>query len=265
LLSRLSDEPQTGADNYSNYRVVGGYDNLFGDLASGLNIVQGQVVTHINWSAQNVEVMTSNGSAWNASAVVITLPLGVLKARQVVFNPDLPMEKWGAINAMGICDVVKLHLKFDKPVLDRTVDAIMDENELPPFWWNSSGGYSSYPGQILVGWSAGEIARHFITVGATRALEQALTSLRRLLKRPNLTPTAAYMTHWNDDPFTRGAYAYIPPGATDAPTTLAAPIADTLFFAGEATDKRYSTVHGAYRSGIRAATEVLKARTVSVL
>ena len=40
--------------------------------------------------------------------------------------------------------------------------------------------------------------------------------------------------------------------------TLAAPVADRLFFAGEATYReRPSTVHGAYLSGLRAAEVIL--------
>jgi len=43
------------------------------------------------------------------------------------------------------------------------------------------------------------------------------------------------------------------------PQLLAAPLAGTLFFAGEATDSRgeQGTVHGAIASGKRAAAEVL--------
>lgn len=259
FVSRLSEGAETTADHYANYRVIGGYDNLVTQLANNLNIMREQIVTRINWSPGQVEVITSSGNVWAASAVVITLPIGVLKTRQISFNPDLPVEKWAAIDAMGVCDIVKLHLTFDQPVLDKSVDVIMDEKELPPVWWNASSGYNSYTGQVLVGWAVGDIARHFIASSEARAIEEAVASLRRLLKRPNLTPTFAHMKHWNDDPFTRGAYSYIPPGAADGPSRLAVPIADTLFFAGEATDKWYSTVHGAYRSGQRAASEVLKA------
>ena len=46
----------------------------------------------------------------------------------------------------------------------------------------------------------------------------------------------------------------------DAVRTLAAPIEDTLFFAGEATntDGHTGTVHGAIATGRRAAREILE-------
>ena len=66
---------------------------------------------------------------------------------------------------------------------------------------------------------------------------------------------------WNQDPFSRGAYTYVGVGGFDAHTTLAAPVDDTLFFAGEATMGcgLNATMDGAVLSGIRAATEVLEA------
>jgi monoamine oxidase len=68
-----------------------------------------------------------------------------------------------------------------------------------------------------------------------------------------------YSHSWRSDPLARGAYSYTPVGMTAMPQVLAAPLAETLFFAGEATDSRgeQGTVHGAIASGKRAAQEVL--------
>ena len=64
---------------------------------------------------------------------------------------------------------------------------------------------------------------------------------------------------WGDEPFSRGAYSWIPVGATAAPATLAAPVGRALFFAGEATDTSgdTGTVHGALATGRRAAEAIL--------
>src|SRR5204863_8930393 len=66
---------------------------------------------------------------------------------------------------------------------------------------------------------------------------------------------------WAADPFARGAYSWVPVGGLDAPAVLAAPIADRLFFAGEATDMigDPGTVHGALTTGTRAAAEITAA------
>jgi len=68
-------------------------------------------------------------------------------------------------------------------------------------------------------------------------------------------------THdWQSDRWSLGAYSYALVGGADAHRELAAPVEDTLFFAGEATDARghNGTVHGAIFSGYRAAREVLE-------
>jgi len=64
---------------------------------------------------------------------------------------------------------------------------------------------------------------------------------------------------WQADPWSRTGYSYVRVGGAGAREELAAPVKETLFFAGEATDAEESgTVAGALRSGQRAAREVLE-------
>ena len=46
------------------------------------------------------------------------------------------------------------------------------------------------------------------------------------------------------------------PGKSRSRPELKLPVGDRIFFAGEATARAFSTVHGADRSGVRAATDV---------
>jgi monoamine oxidase len=73
---------------------------------------------------------------------------------------------------------------------------------------------------------------------------------------------AAYYHDWQKDPLASGAYSYIAVGGGQAREQLAAPLDDTLFFAGEATDSEgeAATVAGAISSGERAANEVIASR-----
>ena len=68
------------------------------------------------------------------------------------------------------------------------------------------------------------------------------------------------MHDWHTDPFTRGAYGYVPVDALSAQAELAKPIENTLFFAGEATNTEghIGTVHGAIQTGKRAAEEIIR-------
>jgi monoamine oxidase len=64
---------------------------------------------------------------------------------------------------------------------------------------------------------------------------------------------------WDADPFSRGAYSYVPAGALSAQKALGRPVDGTIFFAGEATasDGHNGTVDGAIETGRRAAREIL--------
>jgi monoamine oxidase len=68
-----------------------------------------------------------------------------------------------------------------------------------------------------------------------------------------------HMHDWLTDPHSLGAYTYVPKGAIDASGQLSLPVAQTLYFAGEHTDTtgHWGTVHGALRSGYRAARQLL--------
>jgi monoamine oxidase len=71
----------------------------------------------------------------------------------------------------------------------------------------------------------------------------------------------SWHTHdWSADAYARGAYSYVPAGALDASDEMSVPVAGTLYFAGEHTDTsgHWGTVHGALRSGLRAARRVLR-------
>lgn len=71
-------------------------------------------------------------------------------------------------------------------------------------------------------------------------------------------PSGYQLTRWGQDPFARGAYSFNKLGSTPAMRDdLAASLDDRLFFAGEATSRQYfATVHGAYLSGLAAATQL---------
>jgi monoamine oxidase len=66
-------------------------------------------------------------------------------------------------------------------------------------------------------------------------------------------------TDWADNPLTLGAYGAVRPGAWGARKTLAEPLDDKLFFAGEAVAGPISAlVNGAYKSGQSVAKSVAR-------
>ena len=67
-------------------------------------------------------------------------------------------------------------------------------------------------------------------------------------------------TSWGTDPWALGSYSHALPGRAGCRAILAAPVENRIFFAGEATSAHYySTVHGAWETGLRAAAEAIAA------
>jgi monoamine oxidase len=118
---------------------------------------------------------------------------------------------------------------------------------------------------LITGWSAGPHADSLLNKPHAYVISQAVDALTRITRADparvaNLLD-AAYFHDWHADPFAHGAYSYVPAHALHARTVLAAPVAATLYFAGEATELNghSATVHGAIASGKRAAQQILVA------
>jgi monoamine oxidase len=96
-----------------------------------------------------------------------------------------------------------------------------------------------------------------------QVIQSALGSLADILEmKPdafNANLEAAFTHDWQNDEFSLGAYSYALVGGSDAGRLLGAPVADTLYFAGEATDSdgQNGTVQGAIAGGLRAAKGLL--------
>jgi monoamine oxidase len=112
---------------------------------------------------------------------------------------------------------------------------------------------------ILVGMLAGSAALHSERLSDKELVESTMRSLRKMYGDAIRDPIASFVTRWASDPFARGSYSYLRKGAhLEDYDLLAESVDHRLFFAGEATSREHPSVtHGAYLSGIRAASEVL--------
>jgi monoamine oxidase len=116
---------------------------------------------------------------------------------------------------------------------------------------------------LLVAWAAGPNADRLAGASRSEVVQQALQSLGttfggRVNRDIENSLEGAWVHDWQSDPFARGAYSYVTVAGDKAREQLAAPLRNTLFFAGEAADtEEAGTVAGALRSGMRAAREVV--------
>ena len=239
-----------------DHRILDGYDAYTSALADGLDIRLNTVVKAVDWS-NGVAVTTASGETFSADRAIITLPLGVLQAGGIGFNPPLPQSKLDAVSGLRMGPVMKLVYRFSQPILDPSIGAIYARGN-PPMWWSPSLGRER--GDIVwTGFVTGDYARELNALGEEAALQAALDSLRRELNQPDLQPTHARWINWIDDPFSLGGYSVCLPGHYAARDKLAQPT-PPLYWAGEASAPHHLTamVHGAYFTGQRAAAEVIE-------
>ncbi|MFN7140646.1 MAG: FAD-dependent oxidoreductase, partial [Limisphaerales bacterium] len=120
-------------------------------------------------------------------------------------------------------------------------------------------------GSVLVGWAGGECADPLVPASQEEIAALGFKILAKLFSTPadkiRQQISSIYYHNWAEDPFSRGAYSYIPVNGLILPKLLAAPVAGTLFFAGEATatDAQLGTVFAALETGYRAAREIKQA------
>jgi monoamine oxidase len=241
------------------FRIRESYGPLIDWLARDLPIMLATPARAVSYGPRGVRVVTDVGEL-RARRCIITVPVGVLQAEAIAFDPPLSRSRCDAIAAFRLEAATKLFLAFDRPLWDPEL-AYMAHLGALARWWTPA---HHIPGAALIcAYITGARARHIDALddGPLRTL--ALAELAPLLGLPasELERRCVGMRRmaWAADPYARGGYAHLPPGAAAARLALAAPEADRLFFAGEATahNSNPQTVHGAYESGERAAAEAL--------
>ena len=277
-----SDEKLQG---HRGFRFPKGCEGLVRALVAAgkpdlLTVRLNTVVTEIAWKPGTVEVMVQSPeqpqhATIRADAAVITLPLGVLKAPRgaggaVSFRPELT-EKADALKHLEMGSAIRLVLCFrhsfwTDPKLVPTpmpdMSFLSAPDELFPTWWSSVSAKTA----MLTGWSGGTRAEQLSGRGNATIVERGLEVLRHIFGVPLETLRnmlqESFVHDWHSDPYCRGAYSYPLVGGKEAGRRLGAPVGNTLFFAGEATDGsgNNGTLHGAIASGQRAAAELLSCK-----
>ncbi len=278
---RLVEQAMLEIDAERDLNLAQGYRSLLRWLTDqvGLSDIRlNTVVNRLCWSPGRVVVEAENSlgqalESFTAHQVVMTLPLGVLQTPAgqpgaVEFEPALP-DKQDAIDRLAMGQARRLSLRFrsrfwDDPtgVQKPSESGLFFGLEHPVFavWWSPTAPLD-WP--VINGWSGGPRAHELLGKPLEFVIEQGIDALSQLFNLPVewlKDELQSWHSHdWGADPFARGAYSYAPVGALDAAARLAAPVENTLFYAGEATisDGHVGTVHGALMSGERAAREIL--------
>jgi monoamine oxidase len=254
LLEFAKDEPFAGRTEL----FPQGYAQITEKMREGILVLFKAVVKKIAYTSEGVRVQANN-KYFRAKRALITLPLGVLKAAPKLFYPNLPREKLQAIRRMRMAVLNKVYLRFPKVFWDKTSEVIgyIPTSKLSWIEFINFDYYLQQP--ILMALNAGLRARQFEQWSEQQIIDSIMQVLQTIYGKEIPQPEACLITRWDNDPFARGSYSYLPIGVTgEECDKLGAPIQNTLFFAGEATNyKMMGTVHGAYVSGIKAAKLII--------
>ncbi len=237
--------------------IEGGAGQLIDWLARDLPVRQGNPVREISRSRRGVRVTLASGEVVRGDGCVVTVPLGVLKAGAIRFEPALPGGHRRAIGQLGFGLLDKTFLSYGSAWwpsnetqlgtvgagIGRTISAF------------TLDGLTGEP--LLCGFTGARFARQLETNGPEGATPAVVGRLR-LGFGGDAVPDAALSTRWGADRFTRGSYSFLAVGSTSLDRAVLASPAGRVMVAGEHTSTdRPATMDGALVAGRRAAHRLL--------
>ena len=240
------------------YMIREGFGALVARLGDGLPVRLATPATGIDWSGDGVAVETPAG-AIRARACVVTVSTGVLRAGSIRFTPALPGWKRDAIDNLPMGLLAKVALQFDGERFGLGANQWLTyrvPNELPAeacYFLTFPFGFD-----LMIGFIGGAFGWSLSAEGADAAVDFALGEVVKLFgAKARDSFVRGHLTDWAANPRSLGAYAAARPGHYGARAELARPVADRVFFAGEAVATPYVQLcGGAYLSGEAVARKV---------
>ncbi|KAI4380363.1 hypothetical protein MLD38_006561 [Melastoma candidum] len=243
--------------------IAKGYSSIIEPLASVLppgTIRLGREVVKIDWcpaedDSENghadslpVTLHFRDGATISADHVVVTVSLGVLKARggrdSGLFVPPLPSFKTDAISRLGFGVVNKLFLQLPTTD-DRTKFPVLQlafhrtdsgfKNEDVPWWMRRTASLAPIhrSSDVLLSWFAGKEALHLETLADEEIIEGVSGTVHSMLPIPpsgsvprngKLNPDKlpngpvkfkkVLRSKWGSDPLFLGSYSYVAVGSS---------------------------------------------------
>lgn len=311
----------------SHWMFVHGFNMIVEALKSDVDLQLSTAVKRITVGKNGCKVLTYQPDHMNspyveytADAVLCTVPLGVMQDsivpsqqaaadankpdpprtthkgyQPILFSPPLPKWKTQSLNRLGMGNLNKIVLCFDKVFWNHDLHLFGVVNhkasgrgEFFLFWHHGRT-------PTLTGLISGDAADNIEKLSDVEVLDRCLGVLRSIYGNPNVPAPKDYVvTKWRKDPWARGAWSYLQTGSTgDDYDTCAEPVVlDTeqsyketrmkqpivldeksanplikkvksaddvprLFFAGEHTTRyHFASAHGAILTGLREAARI---------
>lgn len=157
-----------------------GYDGLLPELAGEYDLLTGHVVQRVTLGG-GIRLGFADGAEARHDAAVVTVPLGVLQAGQIAFDPPLPEAKQQAIASLGMGVLDKLYLRFDAAFWEGDPTWIVTaDTGLPRGQFNQWLNLLPVLGEpILLGFNGADAARELAAREDAALIGDALAVLER--------------------------------------------------------------------------------------
>ncbi len=254
----------------ANFHIDQGYSALLHRAAdaAGLDIRLNRPVHRIKWEPGSVSVFARK-LLLQSRAALVTLPLGVLQQNEVIFDEPLPSSKIEAIHSLKAGKAFKMVTSFRSlhrgksfwPEGMAFLTSALDSQLHWPTSPRRRRGQRHLLTHLVGGDAADRFGHH---PDPPQAILNQLVHMFGNERIRDLFVRAEWRV-WHDDRYSHSGYSALPDETVpDAREALGVPVADTLFFAGEAvgvTGKpgNVASVHGAIESGIQTARDVIAA------
>lgn len=238
----------------TDWRVPEGYGTLVTTVAAGLRTALATPVIGIDRSGIRLTIETPRG-AISAAKAILTVSTDVLARGAIAISGHDEILHAAAALPLGLAD--KLFLAIGQ----REEDLEANAHLLGDIRSTITGTYTLRPFRrpVIECMFGGEGAREMADRGLQGAADFAVEELCGLLGgqwRRRLTLLAG--SAWSRETHILGGYSHALPGRAAARKVLATPIDPRIRFAGEAcSPNEFSTVHGAYKTGVDAARALI--------
>ncbi|MEQ8705106.1 MAG: NAD(P)/FAD-dependent oxidoreductase [Phaeodactylibacter sp.] len=222
-------------------------------------------ISEVDYSSDRVQLKTTDGRIFEADKVLFTVPVKILQNELISFVPPLPVSKTKAINQVAVGDGIKIFVEFqsrfypDMLSFGPILKAFRKEEK---FVYDAAFGKDSDK-NILGLFAINEAAAAYTQLGTESAIiGEFLNELDEIFSGQ---ASAGYVKHiiqnWSAEPYIQGAYSYdFEEKQWRVVEAIQEPVADRLFFAGEALSiDHQATVHGACESAFEAMSRMLAA------
>lgn len=181
----VADLSPEASDEGSAFRgddvlLADGYLNILQQLIpDGLTPELRWVVNSIHVSDTTATVVGEPGTV-TAEAVLVTVPLGVLKAQKIRFEPPLDADRLGAIDRLGMGLLNKVYLEFPEIFWEPEADLLGYIGPQRGYFaeWVNLAKFTGKP--ILLGFNAGSAAAEIERLSDAETIELALTALQKM-------------------------------------------------------------------------------------